>query len=119
MKACLRFLASVNHAGLAGGFVLLAAGASSDAAQIVLLLIGWLYGVAILGLIRLFRVARWAYPIVGMLCGPIPSAVLFARHMGDEEWGGTAVVMALGGLVIGLLEAARESYLERRGGSRP
>ena len=112
-------LSSVNHAGLTGGFLaLMVAANSAEGWLLVVLLIGWLYGVAVLGLIRLFRVARWAYPLVGILCGPVPAGILFARSVSEEQWGGTLVLTAVGGLFVGTIEAARESFLERHGSSR-
>lgn len=112
MRRLLRFLGGLNHAGLAGALVCLTVFAQQEGqSHVAHLLVGWLYGVGVLGLIRLFQVASWAYPIVGLLCGPAPLAVLTARQASAEDWGGAMAVTVLLGLVIGLLEAARRSHL--------
>lgn len=76
------------------------------------LLIGWIYGVAVGGLMRLFRVKSGALPLVGLLCGPVPFLILFSAASSLEDRGGAVLSSALLGLVIGLLEWARQRRAE-------
>lgn len=105
-----RFLSNLVPAFLAGGFFLLAAGRLAhdpSAGRLGLLLAGGLYGVGVVGLIRLFPIAPWAYFVAGFLCGPIPAALLVGRSMGEEDRAGFWLLTALLGLLVGLLETAR------------
>ena len=80
-----RFLGNLVPAFLAGGFFLLAAGRlghDPSAGRLGLLIAGGLYGVGVVGLIRLFPVAPWAYFVVGFLAGPVPAALLVRGRMG-------------------------------------
>jgi hypothetical protein len=72
-------------------------------------LCGSLHGIAVHGLLRLFPVRRWALPLAGLLCGPVPLAAVLALGRQAEERGGVLVLAALIGLWIGLLEAARRT----------
>ena len=69
---------------LAGGFLGLAVFRVGDPAQpgagIGGFLAGWLYGLAVTGLIRLFRVEPCAFPLVGLFCGPVPLASSSSRR---------------------------------------
>lgn len=117
----MKFLRGLMPAGLAGAFFLLTAmareigGQSHVPARILMALVaGWLLGVAVVGLIRLFRVAAWAYPLAGLICGPVPFAVLGGK-MGDDEWGGIWFLSSLFGAVVGTLEFARRRREEASG----
>ncbi len=120
MRRLGRALLSVNHAGLAGAFVAIAASmAGPDRSFVGAFVGGWLLGVATLGLIRLFSVSPWAYPVVGLVAGPIPIALLvglFGKDGASDEWGGAWVLSALFGAVVGVLEWARVRQLERESG---
>jgi hypothetical protein len=81
----------------------------AEGSRVVSLLLGWLYGVAVAGLMRFFRVAPWAYPLLGLLCGPVPFALLVPGSTTRDERGALWAMTAVLGLLIGLLEWARES----------
>jgi len=72
-----------------------------------LLLVGSLYGIAVVGLVRLFRVAPWCYPIVGLVCGPVPFALLAHPGMEEELRGGMLPLTAIFGLIVGFVEWGR------------
>jgi hypothetical protein len=100
-------------AGLGGAFFFLAMLAQeAESPHLVNLVVGWLYAVAIVGLMRLFRVVPAAYPLVGLLCGPVPLALFVARSMTGEEWGGFLLLGAAFGCIVGLLEWARIRALD-------
>ena len=108
MRRLWRFLGSFQHAGLAGAFFFLAVLATEpDSSGIGSFVLGWIYGTGVLALIRLFKVTPGAYPVVGLICGPVPAALLLARQLGGEQWGGVWLVMALFGCIVGTLEWAR------------
>ena len=103
------FLASIMPAGLTGAFLALAfrLGEPDQPNRIALLVVGWLYGVAVLGLVRLFRVRRGLYPLVGLVCGPVPLALIANGDMDPGGLGGGALVAALGGVLVGAMEWGR------------
>ena len=68
---------------------------------------GWLYGVAVGGLIRLFPVKPGAFPLVGLIAGPVPFLILFGSSSSLEDRGGAVLASGFLGLVIGLLEWGR------------
>ncbi len=114
MTGCLskfwRALGGMTPAMLAGGFGTLAIRiAEPEASRIGLLLVGLAYGAAVLGLIRLFRVAPWAYFLAGIVCGPAPLALLMTQcaDASAEDRQGFWFLTMLLGVVIGLLETAR------------
>jgi hypothetical protein len=82
------------------------------------LLIGGFAGLLVLGLIRLFPVARWTYPIVGILVGPLLPLLVYARsgQRQEEAAGALWVLGAFFGAVIGLLEWGRRSRAQEREG---
>lgn len=94
---------------LAGAFYMLALGRILDEGgeRLGLLLWGALYGLAVVGLVRLFRVAPFGYVVAGFLCGPVPAALLIQEPIAAEERGGYWFVLALLGLFVGALEWAR------------
>jgi hypothetical protein len=103
------FLGSLMPAGLTGAFVALCfrLGEPGEPNRMALLLLGWLYGVAVLGLIRLFRVRTGLYPVIGLICGPVPLALIANGGMDPSGLGGGAAVAALGGVLVGAVEWGR------------
>lgn len=70
------------------------------------LVVGWLYGMAVRGLMRLFGLPRsWSW-LVGLFAGPVPLALLIQADAPAQDRGGVILVGALLGLLLGLLEAA-------------
>jgi len=67
------------------------------------LVVGWLYGVVVAGLLRLFRGPAWANPLLGLFVGPVPLAIFIGGDVsGDAR--GIVVLGVLAGLVIGFVE---------------
>ena len=62
---------------------------------------------AILGLIRLFRIAPWGYPLAGLFAGPVRLALFFDAKNTAGDRGGAWLLGAVLGLLIGALEWAR------------
>jgi hypothetical protein len=69
------------------------------------LVVGGIAGVAVVGMIRLFRIAPWGYWVAGLVCGPVPLLVVF-QPAGEDRFG-VWLFGAIFGLLIGLLEWAR------------
>jgi hypothetical protein len=69
------------------------------------LIVGWLYGLVVGGVVRLFRVPAPVFPLAGLLAGPLPVAVLMP-DTATAEARGLIGAAALAGLVIGLIEWA-------------
>ena len=81
---------------------------TGEAPRWLLFLIGWLYGICVYALLRLFRVAPWGYPWLGLFVGPVPATVLLMNQdTPSEERGGVWVLSALLGLLLGIIEWAR------------
>jgi len=102
---------------LAGAFL----GAALVAAQpggtgLVGLVLGWLYGVVVGALLLLFRVPAGAYPLVGLLSGPVPFALLMPVGASQDERGLIWVGM-LAGLVLGCVEWAHARRRQRASGT--
>ena len=78
---------------------------------------GALYGLAVLGLMRVFGARRWGLAIAGLLAGPVPAAVLFvSAQTSKEERGGVVFLGCVLGLLLGLLEWNRSARAgEERG----
>ncbi len=118
MKALRRTLAGALPALLAGAFLgvtgarLLDDGAEGGG-RFGALLVGALYGLAVLGLLRLFRVAPWGLVVAGAVAGPVPLALLIPKSLPEEERGGAWLALSFLGLVIGLLELARIQGMRR------
>ena len=115
-----RFIGGLMPVGLAGAFLLVIVTAQDrnpDKHLIGFLIShmipGWLLGVAALGLIRLFRVASWAYPFVGLLVGPFIAALFVNSETGAGKWGEIALVLAILGAIVGLIECARVSRVRQ------
>lgn len=113
-------IAGLVPAGMAGAFVALTLGRTNPEefhARLPLLILGGLWGVAVVGLIRLFRVRPWAFGLVGFLCGPVPTFLLGpGREAREAEQGdrlGIWLVLSLLGMLIGLLETARVQVRDR------
>lgn len=111
MRARIRgFLGSLMPAGLVGAFFLLVVGRLMEPGQanrVALFAFGWLYGVGVLALIRLFRVTPGVFPLVGLVCGPVPVALIANAGMQRGDLGGLGVLTALLGVVVGTIEWAR------------
>ncbi len=110
MKRVRSFLEGLMPGGLVGGFfglTLLRVIDPAEAARLPAFLLGWLYGVGVVGLIRLFRVAPGVYPLVGLVCGPVPVALLFQAETKADERATLWLFSALLGLLIGSVEWAR------------
>ena len=81
---------------------------SGEAPRWALFLIGWLYGVCVYALLRLFRIAPWGYPWLGLFVGPVPASVLLMnQNTPSDERGGVWLLSALVGLLLGIIEWAR------------
>ena len=119
MRRFLRWVGTLMPAGMIGAFVALGVRlGAAEQNRLGLLVVGWLYGVGVVGLIRLFRVAPWGYPFVGAICCPVPAALLVVvPGMEEQEGVGTWVVLAIGGVVVGFVEWARLSRDVRRSGA--
>jgi len=110
MRRLRSFLGSLMPAGLTGAFLVLCLARISEpgsANRLALLILGWLYGVAVLGLIRLFRVNPGLYPVVGLVCGPVPLALIANSDMGQDDLAGMWVLTLHMGVVIGAVEWGR------------
>ncbi len=71
--------------------------------------LGALYGLAVLGLVRLVGAKTWGLPIAGVIAGPAPVALLAAASAPQSDRGAMLVIGALLGLFIGLLDWNRAS----------
>jgi hypothetical protein len=102
-------LADAWPAMLAGAFFMLTVFRSSgdEGGRAAALLVGALYGVAVLGLVRLFRARSFGYLVAGTLSGPVPAALLLPDALPAAERGGACFVAAFLGLCVGLLEWAK------------
>jgi hypothetical protein len=111
----LRGLVRISHGFLAGAFFALGIVRLSEPSQsrLALILVGGLYGVAVLGLMGLFRVERWAHLVTGVLAGPVPAALLVPASAGKEA-AGMIALGALFGLLLGALELGRRTIAEER-----
>jgi len=58
---------------------------------------------AVLGLLRCFRVIPGMFPVVGILCGPVPF-IFLAGSMTKEERGGPLLLAAVFGCLVGCVE---------------
>ncbi len=98
-----------STAVLAGAFFFLATGRIADPTQtqrLALLVMGALYGLAVLGLLRLFRVRGFGLVVAGMLAGPVPLALLMPVPENPADIGILWLAAVLGAL-IGALEWMR------------
>jgi len=102
---------------LAGAMFVLAIGrtdpASSGHHVPQLLLFGAVYGLAVLGLVRLFGLRNWGLAVAGLVAGPVPTALLLQGGTPAEERGGMLFASSLLGLIVGLLEWARRAHAAR------
>ena len=73
--------------------------APAETHRLELLGLGWLYGVVVLGLIRIFPVAPRGRPLAGLLCGPVPAALLLPADLDADE---RRVLWLLGALLVAL-----------------
>lgn len=79
-------------------------------------LIGALYALAVLGLIRCFRIVPGLYWAAGLVCGPVP-LVLVSQDVSKEDVGGLLLLAALFGALVGLIEWAHARHSAGRGGA--
>jgi NhaP-type Na+/H+ and K+/H+ antiporter len=101
--------------GLTGAFlgVVILAQEPGAASRVAGLFVGWLYGIAVYGLIRCFRVIPGMYPLVGFMAGPVPFALLCGSMSADERGSGL-VATAFLGLLVGCVEWAHVRQAERQ-----
>ena len=110
MRRLRRIAADALPAMLAGAFGALGQRISEEGGnRLGLMLAGAFYGLAVVGLVRLFRVGSFGYLVAGFFCGPVPAALLVQEPIAgtDEERGGFWFALALFGLLVGALEWAR------------
>ncbi|NOT30376.1 MAG: hypothetical protein HOP15_08000 [Planctomycetes bacterium] len=82
------------------------------------LVVGWLYGISVWGLMRVLSVApAWAW-LAGIFAGPIPIALLMPRDTPAGERG-VILIGALLGCLLGLLEMAHSRRSARAGPAAP
>ena len=115
MRRVFSFLGGLVPAMLGGAFFVVSFAGVVDPGKPALggLVVGALCGAAVVGLIRLFRIAPFGYAAAGLVCGPLPFLVLSQGDgtSGDDRfrlW----LVGAFFGLLIGVLEWARVRRLE-------
>lgn len=117
MERLRRWCGGLWTAMLTGAFFLLVIG-RLDAADPKpvgsFLVFGALYGVAVLGLIRLLGARSWGHVVAGLLSGPVPAAVLSEASADAGERGGMALATALLGVMIGLMEWQRRARIDVR-----
>lgn len=113
-----RWCAGWGTALYAGALFAVVAGRVADpqgglGAILVLAMAGALYGLGVLGLMRVFGARRWGLIVAGALCGPVPAVLLFISPQTPEgDRGGVWFFGVVVGLVLGLLEwnrTAREA----------
>lgn len=81
---------------------------------------GAVYALAVHGLMSLFGVRRWGWVVAGMLCGPLPAAILMPHNLErPEERGGAILAALLLGIFLGLVRWAREARREAQAAARP
>ena len=115
-----RLLRSLGPGALLGAFFLFSVGRAGDppaGGRLVLLGVGALYGIAVVGLIRLFPVSSWALPIVGLAAGPVPQALFVDAGTSPGERVSLFVCTAVLGLLLGALEWAVLRVPQRRSSS--
>lgn len=69
------------------------------------LVVGWLYGVVVGALLRLFPVPLWTYPVLGVFVGPVPLAFFIGKDVGGDARGVVVIGIPLG-VLIGFVEWA-------------
>ena len=115
MKRLRSFLTGASPAMMVGAFFALGVFrlGAEQAPRSAGLLVGALYGLAVLGVLRLFRVAPWGLWFVGLVAGPVPAALLAPRGDVSGDRAGVWAITALLGLLIGGIEHARLKRDER------
>ncbi|MBI5432974.1 MAG: hypothetical protein HZA52_09110 [Planctomycetes bacterium] len=76
---------------------------------VAMVLLGALYALAVLGLVRIFGAKRWGLALAGCLCGPAPVALLAQADSGGGGRAGMLLASAFLGLLIGLMEWNRQA----------
>lgn len=89
------------------------AGVSPGGTGLPGLVAGWLYGIVVSALVRLFRVPPPAYPLAGLVAGPVPLALLMPTDAPEAD---RAVIWIglFAGLVIGCVEWAHAVHRRRQ-----
>lgn len=114
MRKLRRGAADALPSMLAGAFSALAMRVAGEGGgRLALLLFGALYGLAVLGLLRLFRAPGFGLVVAGLFCGPVPAALLVQEPLKAEDRGGAWVGLALFGALLGALEWARARAARR------
>ena len=81
------------------------------------LVVGWLYGIVVCALVRVFRVPVGAYPLAGLIAGPVPFALLMPP--GASEADRSVIWVGLfAGLILGCVEWAHAVHRRRLGNGR-
>lgn len=81
-------------------------------------LLGAVYALAVHGLMSLFGVRRWGWVVAGILCGPLPAALLASASPDKaDERGGAILVALILGILLGLVRWAREARREAAAGA--
>ena len=106
---------SLMPGGLAAAFCFLGVVRAMDPGtpRSVALFLGWLAGAALVGLMRLFRVASWALPLTGILSGMFLMGIAMGSDSSNEDRGGALFLGAILGLIVGLVEWARVQRVGR------
>lgn len=94
---------------LTGAISFLVVGRISSQPVVPMLLVGALYGLGVLGILRLFPVHRWGLAVAGILAGPVPAALLMGGGGTNDDRGGAILATVVLGLLVGLLEWARQA----------
>jgi hypothetical protein len=116
-------LAPLRTAALAGALLAFTLAAASDGQAPSLVRGLWaapfgaLFGIAVRGLLRLFPVAPAAFPAAGLLSALALASLL--DHGDAEGPGGTLLVAAIFGLLLGWLEWGSEARALRLSSSAP
>lgn len=116
MRRLFGFLRESLAVGMAGAFtalLVLRLGEDEPAPRLLALALGWFYALLVRVLLRLFRVVPWAYPILGLVVGPVPVALLVGPETTVDERQGALAATALFGVMIGLIEWASVAHRGR------
>lgn len=106
-----RLFAGAGTALLTGALFFVVLGRIEKAEGVIeLALFGALYALTVLGLMRLLGARGWACLFAGVLCGPVPIAVLWNPAVDSADRGAVLVATVVLGAFIGLFEWARQRH---------